>query len=191
MNIYTRNGDFGTTTNLQGEPISKGSLLMELQGSVDEVNSFTGLLRAQLDLIVPTINPIATEAIGQLLEELKFVQYQLFVIGTDITQDFSSPSITPEHVTDLELAIDRMLAYTGELHHFLYLSGGVAATTAHCLRSITRRTERVFVRYIDAQDLKKSPPTDYKYLNRLADYFFQVARMINWASGIEEETMTL
>lgn len=191
MNIYTRNGDFGTTTNLQGNAVSKGSHLMELQGSIDEVNSFTGLLRSQLTGVAPRVNPIAKEPFTTLLEELKSVQHQLFLIGSDISEGFILSRISDQHVIDLEHAIDRMLSYTGELHQFIYLSGPVVTTTAHCLRSITRRAERAFVRYIDDQSIKNSPPIDYKYLNRLADYFFQVARFINWALDVEESSMTL
>jgi len=145
MNIYTRNGDFGSTTTIQGNVISKASLLMELQGTIDEVNSFTGLLQSQLNSVASSVKPIATEPVSHVLKELKQIQHQLFLIGSDISENFTTPRITDVHVTGLEDAIDRMLAYTGELHHFLYLSGATATTTTHCLRSITRRSERVFV----------------------------------------------
>lgn len=190
MNIYTRNGDFGLTTTIHGEPISKSSPLIELQGAIDEVNSFTGLLRSLLTKHHQEVQPSALEGIRLLMDELKDIQHQLFTIGSDLSGQFNEVRISDAHITDLENAIDRMLESTGELHHFLYLSGHEAATTAHCLRSITRRCERDFVRYLEANK-RSTPPTDYKYINRLADYFFQSSRFINWALGIQEEQMSL
>lgn len=184
MNIYTRNGDFGFTTDINGQSVSKASPLMALQGTVDEVNSFLGLLRSKLASLS---NPI--ESTTLLEDELKLIQEHLFYIGSDISSNFAQTSITDAHVTFLENAIDGMLLKTGELHSFLYLSGIEAATTAHCLRSITRRCERVFVDYIESLDISK-PPIDYKYLNRLADYFFQCARYINWLYAYEEEIIS-
>lgn len=71
---------------------------------------------------------------------------------------------------------------------FLYLSGHETATYSHVLRSTIRRVERDFVRLITEMELTEVP-SDYRFINRLADYFYQVARYLNVLYGIEEETM--
>jgi len=180
MNIYTRNGDFGYTSDLNGQKISKASIKLDLQGTIDEVNAAIGYLRAL----------IQKSDQGDLLSNnnlaLHDIQFKLFQIGSDISADFQASRLTAQDVTGLEEGIDHMLATTGELHHFLCLSGTEATSWCHTVRSITRRAERLFVHYLQSLDIE--PPEDYKYLNRLSDYLFQTARYINWVSDLEEET---
>ncbi len=187
MNIYTKNGDMGMTKNFLGEAVSKGSQILELQGTVDEVNSFTGLLISKI--LENTDGATSPDPLRLVVEELKAIQKDLFILGSDIATGFTQSSIPYTRVTDLENSIDSMLNSTGELHRFLYLAGHETATTAHCLRSITRRCERVYVRYLQSSQLEV--PDSYKYLNRLADYFFQVARYLNHLFEVEETYVTL
>lgn len=179
MNIYTRNGDFGYTTDLNGDKISKASTKLDLQGTVDEVNAAIGHLRA---LLKKSDN---WEQFRDTDIALKKIQFRLFEMGADISSNFATTRFSPEDVTGLEEGIDAMLAHTGELHHFLCLSGTEAATWSHTARSMARRAERLFVAYL--QELDAQVPEDYRYLNRLSDYLFQTARYINYVEGVGEE----
>ena len=188
MNIYTKNGDAGMTTRLDGTPIAKSSTQLELQGSIDEINSALGHLRS---LIAIAGTPKDKELIFRNLDQnLKSIQHRLFLMGSDISLSLSQSSMSQEDTLYLEKAIDDMLLATGELHSFLYLSGHNTATWCHVLRTMTRRAERIFVRWMEETDTLKSVPEDYRFINRLSDYFFQSARYLNWLFGVEEETIS-
>jgi cob(I)alamin adenosyltransferase len=190
MKIYTRAGDFGKTSTILGEKVSKASRLIELQGSVDEVNSSLGYLRA---LIKKYSNEATYVEETQSLEGyLKSIQYVLFCMGADITNQMTQHYIKQEHVEELEVLIDQMTEKTGQLKSFIYLSGHETACYAHVLRSTTRRAERNFVAFLEETNKEdQDVPLDYKYLNRLADYFYQVARYLNYLFSVEEEQMHL
>lgn len=192
MKIYTRKGDFGQTSTFDGELISKGSTLIELQGTIDEVNSQIGYLRS---LIQKNGNDHRYKRlVDLLLDELMEVQRSLFRIGVDITNGFTTKHITEADVKDLEHSIDTMNFKTGELESFIYLSGHECATYAHVARSTIRRSERTFVRLIEEIKLGNPEfviPIDYQYMNRLADYVYQLARYLNWFFDVTEEKMSL
>lgn len=186
MNIYTRKGDFGQTTNVQGESLSKSSPLLSLQGTIDEVNSCIGHLRSLMKKSATSLDGSSAHSLQKLDTSLKERQFQLYLIGTDISNNFVTQQISPEMTTHLEEQIDSMLLATGELRDFIYLSGHESATYAHVLRSVIRRAEREFVTYIEASQCTVVPE-DYKFINRLADYVFQLARYLNHLFKIEEE----
>lgn len=187
MKIYTRTGDYGKTTTILGVKVSKASRLIELQGSVDEVNSSIGYLRALIDKYVSEVK--TQEELMALNEFLKQIQFALFCMGADITNQLTKHYITAEHVEKLEQLIDEMTEKTGKLSSFIYLSGHETASYAHVLRSVTRRAERNFVAFLEENASENlEVPLDYKYINRLADYFFQVARYLNYMfHGTEEQ----
>lgn len=194
MNIYTRNGDFGYTKDINGQRLSKFSTKLMLQGSIDEVNSGIGYLRALIEdrakdqRYSNVMDDGNQDNLLQLSTDLKRIQHKLFEIGTDISSDFKTGLIGQEDIDELEATIDASLEITGKLNHFIYLSGSIPATWCHTLRSITRRAERDFVHHLEFSDLS-TIPMDYKYINRLADYLFQLARHLNHLSGQEEETL--
>lgn len=192
MKIYTRKGDFGQTSTFNGDSISKGSNLIELQGTIDEVNSHIGHLRS---LVLKGGNDHRYRIlIDMLLDELMDVQHSLFNIGVDITNGFTTTYLTEDKVKALERCIDNMTMKTGVLNSFIYLSGHESATFAHVTRSTIRRSERAFVRLIEEIKLTDPNfvvPIDYKYINRLADYIYQLARYLNWFFNVEEEKMKL
>lgn len=192
MKIYTRKGDFGQTSTFKGELISKGSNLIELQGTIDEVNSQVGHLRSLV--LIGGNDHRYKILIDILLDKLMNIQQSLFRLGVDVTNGFTTQHITSEDIKDLEHCIDTMNMKTGSLQNFIYLSGHESATFAHLTRSTIRRSERVFVRLIEerkAADPEFVIPLDYQFMNRLADYMFQVARYLNWFFGVEEEKMSL
>jgi len=192
MKIYTRNGDFGQTSTVTGKPISKASSLIEVQGTIDEVNSQLGHLRA---LVLKGGNDNRYKIlIDILLERLKEVQQSLFRVGVDVTNGFETKLITVADIEDLERRIDNMNMKTGDLNSFIYLSGHESATFAHVTRSTVRRSERAFVRLIEELKVENPEfviPLDYQYMNRLADFMYQVARYLNWFFDVDEEKMSL
>jgi cob(I)alamin adenosyltransferase len=178
MKIYTKNGDKGYTSNFKGEKLWKGSLWIELQGNIDEINANVGHLRSLNQRITQQ------EDIDQMLE---WIQYCLFRIGSDISLQFQVTYITDEMIEKLEKAIDTYTEKTGELHSFIHFNGNEAATYAHVIRSVTRRCERVFSKVLQEIDFT----LDYQYVNRLSDYFFQLARYLNHVNGNAEEVMVV
>lgn len=195
MPIYTRQGDYGQTSNFYGDKISKGSLLIELQGSIDEINSGVGHLRSLIDKEVNNLaDDVDLTLFNSLRQDLADIQYAMFRIGSDVTTGFGQVLISKEEIDYLEKRIDVMTSKTGVLQRFIYLSGHPTATYAHVLRSVTRRCERVFVRHVEEllhHQRIQQVPVDYQYVNRLADYLFQTARYLNYVFKIEEEEMTL
>lgn len=181
MKIYTKTGDKGTTSNVLGQRISKGDLMFELQGTVDEVNANIGFLRSMIA--------------GMSLKEHSFdldgcfrdVQYALFRIGTDISSGFTNEYIKEDDISSLEQHIDVMTDAVGPLTSFIYYSGNAASTYCQVIRSVVRRAERVFVRHLDGMEYN----LDYQYINRLSDYFFTLARYVNFLTDTNEEAMKL
>ena len=176
MKIYTKKGDKGYTTNLLGEAVHKSDAILDLQGTVDEVNAMIGYLRA---LVMKDYKDID--------EELREIQYALFRIGADITTKFQAVKVVEEDVGFLEQNIDRMTEAFGVQTSFIYYSGHNSATYAQVVRSVVRRAERTFVAAFNGEEY----PIDLQYLNRLADYFYALARYLNHRYDIEDEKMML
>lgn len=176
MKIYTKKGDKGYTSNFLGEAVKKSDNVLHLQGTVDEVNAMVGHLRSLL------------EGKGKEMDgELRDVQYALFRLGADIACRFEQVRIEEADVHFLEERIDLMTKDFGVQTSFIYYSGHISATYAQTVRSVVRRAERSFVA---AYEVTVSP-MDLQYLNRLADYFYAVARYLNYGQGIEDETMEI
>jgi cob(I)alamin adenosyltransferase len=172
LKIYTKNGDKGYTKNVKGDAVKKSSQILELQGTVDEVNATVGYLRSQIHIDMPLIEL-----------ELKSIQHALFRLGIDITYGFDIERIIEDDVKALEVGIDRMSDVFAKEFSFLYYSGHHSATYAHVIRATVRRAERAFVRAYEGEDY----PVDLQFLNRLADYFYALARYINHYHNMPNE----
>jgi len=181
LKIYTKTGDKGTTSDVLGNRVSKGDIKIELQGSIDEINAGVGYLRA---LLKESPSGAAAFDIG---ESLKDIQYALFRIGGDVSADFSRNYIKETDIEALERGIDVMTDAVGPLESFIYYSGNAAAAYCHVVRSVVRRAERVFVRFMDGKEYTQ----DYQYINRLSDYMFSMSRYINFLDGVPGEAMKL
>jgi cob(I)alamin adenosyltransferase len=177
LSIYTKKGDKGYTTNVLGHTYSKSDIMMELQGSIDEINANIGYLRSLL----------SSAEIKEVDTFLKDIQFQLFALGVELSSEFTIKKITSEHTKVLEIQIDRMTQKTGELKNFIYQSGTTAASYSHVIRTVVRRTERIFVAVLKTMNCFES----YQYINRLSDYFFTLARYFNHLNGIQEEILKL
>lgn len=177
MKIYTKTGDKGTTSLIGGEKVSKADLRIDAYGTVDELNSFIGLLRDQ------EVNQ--SEQRQAILQD---VQDNLFVIGSILATvpgytKFKLPEITEKHVSQLEEAMDRMNDELPELKHFILPGGNASVSVAHICRTVTRRAERAIIRLGDDKNVS---PVIIKYVNRLSDYFFVLGRKMGVELNAEE-----
>lgn len=162
--IYTRTGDDGTTGLGDGSRVNKEHPRVEAYGTVDEANSAIGLV-----LAVNTI-PIA------IRELLIAIQHDLFDLGGELATP-GMQLIKAEHTTRLEQAIDAFNADLPTLKEFILPSGGPATASCHLARTIARRAERCVWRLIrvDAEIVSLEVP---RYLNRLSDLLFVLARVL-------------
>lgn len=181
MKIYTKTGDKGTTSDILGQRVSKADIKMELQGSIDEINAGIGHLRA----LLKTIN--SNESKINIDNSLRDIQYTLFMIGSDVSSDFNNNYVKVSNITLLEQGIDIMTSEIGQLQNFIYYSGNPASTYCQVVRSVVRRTERVFVRYMKGKEYN----LDYQFVNRLSDFLFTLSRYINHISETIEDIIQL
>lgn len=173
--IYTRGGDTGTTSLIGGQRVKKCCLRLDSYGTIDELNSHLGLLATMLDgtdVDLPT----------------QFLQSCLFEIGTHLAMPCEGDApvlydISEACVEQLEQLIDELDQQLEPLRSFILPGGSMAAAQCHVCRTVCRRAER----YITALS-EESPlsPTVLAFVNRLSDFFFVLARLINKKSGITE-----
>ncbi len=166
MKIYTKTGDDGTTGLQGGTRISKSDLRIQAYGAVDEINSILGIILTQdLDSDVKSL--------------LVQIQNELFVAGSDLSNpDLSEQKtrITESMILNLESHIDRFESELTPLANFILPGGSMVAAFLHLARTTTRRAEIILV------ELSKRETTNIscqKYLNRLSDLFFVMARLAN------------
>ena len=160
--IYTRTGDDGTTGLGDGTRVPKEHLRVEAYGTVDEANSAIGLV-----LAVSALPP----AIAALLLE---VQHDLFDLGGEL----ATPGMTlinDQHTARIEQAIDALNADLPTLKEFILPSGGPATAACHLARTITRRAERCVWSLVRIESVSPEVP---RYLNRLSDLLFVLARVL-------------
>lgn len=177
MKIYTKTGDTGMTSLLGGKKVSKGDLRIESYGSVDELNSFVGLLSDyQRD--------------AGIKNTLKEIQDRLFTIGSELACDpgknikMPVPDLHEPDIELLEEEMDRMNEQLPPLRQFILPGGAPAISLAHIARTVCRRAERNCIRLNDAEG--NVAPLIIKYLNRLSDYFFMLARYTGHKNGIAD-----
>jgi len=168
--IYTRTGDDGTTGLGNGERVDKCDLRVEAFGTVDETNSALGLLLAEPDV------PAAIRAC------LTRIQHELFEIGAELSLP-GYRKITSEHVALLERDLDQLNERLPPLEEFVLPGGSRAAATCHLARTICRRAER---RAWAAAQMTTLNPELLRYLNRLSDLLFVMARVIARQDGGQE-----
>jgi cob(I)alamin adenosyltransferase len=175
MKIYTKTGDKGLTSLIGGTRVAKHHLRIESYGTVDELNSYIGLIRDQD--ITATHKDI-----------LKEVQDRLFTIGSSLAADpeKSKMKIPDLHMADIELLeneMDRMDAQLPALRHFILPGGSNVVSFCHIARCVCRRAERLSVK------LSEDSFVDEKviiYLNRLSDYLFTLSRKIGNEQQVTE-----
>ncbi|MFA8438064.1 cob(I)yrinic acid a,c-diamide adenosyltransferase [Pueribacillus sp. YX66] len=172
MKIYTRTGDKGKTSLIGGR-VDKDHIRVQAYGTIDEANSFVGQAIAELD----------PNQFQDLINELEKIQHELFDCGGDLANVTGKGELKlkQEMIDFLEERIDEYIEETPELQRFILPGGVKPAALIHVARTVTRRAEREVVTLAKAEE--HVPPLVQMYLNRLSDYFFVLARVINFRSG--------
>jgi cob(I)alamin adenosyltransferase len=175
--IYTRTGDDGTTAIAGGHRLSKAALRVETYGTVDELNSVIG-------------RALAGKCSDDVRALLRDEQNTLFHLGSDLCQlesekaDRPAPRIEERHVHGLEAAIDGFSAELSPLENFILPGGTPTAAELHVARTVCRRAERLAVALADKEEIGEWV---IRYLNRLSDLLFTVARVENKRQGAADE----
>lgn len=176
MNIYTKTGDKGETGLLNGKRVPKTHYRIEAYGTVDELNSFLGLL---IDKVPFT----------DIIEILKPIQSLLFTLGSNLASDaktaqkFKLPQITEDDILQLEAEMDKMDSQLPEMRNFVLPTGHELVSLCHIVRTICRRAER---RVIEVSFQEEIDEKMIKFLNRLSDFIFVLARYLTQKLDIQE-----
>lgn len=179
MKIYTKTGDAGQTSLIGGTRVPKHHLRIEAYGTVDELNSWIGLIRDQ---------SIDDHSITMLID----VQDRLFTIGSLLASDpekskMKLPELSVEDVLTLEKEIDHMETALPELKSFILPGGNTIVSYTHIARCVCRRCERIVTHLSE-----ESPVNEHiaVYLNRLSDYLFVLSRFIAQQKNTAETPWT-
>ena len=176
MKIYTKTGDQGETGLIGGTRVSKSDVRIEAYGTIDELNSFLGLLASY-------------EALSTELMTLETIQHRLFVIGSYLATDTNMTKIAEvsiirsNDIEKIEQEIDKMNAVLPELRAFILPGGCIEASFCHICRTISQRAER---RIVEVSKFYTIDNHVIIYTNRLSDYFFTLARYISLKIGAKE-----
>lgn len=176
MKIYTKTGDKGMTSLIGGKRVAKNSIRLESYGTVDELNSYLGMIRSF------PIDPL-------IMEELIAIQSRLFDIGGNLATDPENKDIQvklgieEQDVQMLEKAIDRMDAEVPPMKFFILPGGNEVVSFCHIARTVCRRAER---RIMDLMETVAIDEMLLCYINRLSDYLFILSRKLAAESAVEE-----
>lgn len=170
--VYTKTGDAGETSLVDGSRVGKDDLRVAAYGDVDELNSVLGQARAGNE----------EPEIGAILERL---QNDLFIVGADLATPMgtSVPRVGADLITELEGLIDRLLEELDPLKEFILPSGTEVGATIHLARAVARRAERAVVALGRRDEINADALI---YLNRLSDLLFVLARVANKRAGVPE-----
>ena len=174
--VYTRGGDDGTTGLGGGQRVKKHALRIEAYGTVDELNAQIGAA------IAGGLNPELTRA-------LSATQNELFHLGSDLClleedkKKRAAPQIEQRHVDALEKLIDQLNSELGPLENFILPGGSIGAAGLHVARTVCRRAERLVVALTEREPVGACT---VKYLNRLSDALFVMARYENQQAGLDD-----
>ena len=176
--IYTRSGDDGSTGLGGGQRVMKHSPRIEAFGAVDELNSQIGLA-------------LACGVDPELARSLREIQNELFHLGSDLCvreedkERMPVPRVEQRHVDELEQLMDRLTAELGPLENFILPGGSECAAHLHVARALCRRAERTVVALMEGEAVN---PLVVRYLNRLSDTLFVMAREENRSRAVADVT---
>ena len=181
MKIYTRTGDKGETSLIGGKRVSKNDPRIVAYGCVDELNSNIGLVIALLK---------NRNLFSDLVDILILIQNELFIVGSDLADPnyslenkYETPRVQEKMALHLESIIDRFEKELKPITFFILPGGSIEASSLHVTRSIARRTETAVAMLSKDQAIN---PAILIYLNRLSDFMFIAARLLNKRLGIED-----
>jgi cob(I)alamin adenosyltransferase len=178
MKIYTKTGDKGETSLIGGTRVKKSHLRIEAYGTIDELNSFIGVVRDQ------EVNQKRQDIFSE-------IQDRLFTIGSTLATDpdkegkIQTPDLHEGDITFLEAQMDLLDQTLPALRSFILPGGHPSVSFCHVARTVCRRAERLTIA------LQEESPVDdlvIKYLNRLSDYLFVLSRAIGFELGVKEIT---
>lgn len=175
MKIYTKTGDKGQTSLIGGTRVAKHHIRIEAYGTVDELNSWMGVIR----------DSVSDDAVKKLVID---IQDKLFTIGSHLASDpeksrMKLPEITDAHVTVMETAIDEIDKAVPPMKNFVLPGGHLSVSHCHVARCVCRRAERCIIH------LSETAPVEeviIRYINRLSDYLFMLSRKLTHDLGAEE-----
>jgi cob(I)alamin adenosyltransferase len=175
MRIYTRTGDKGKTSIIGGR-VDKDDIRVEAYGTVDEVNCFVGQAIQELDVAL----------FKDVLSDLEKIQHELFDCGGDLANVTEKRilKLQQESIDYLEKKIDEYIEEAPELERFILPGGTKPSASIHIARTVTRRAERLVVKLVKTDTT--TPELALMYLNRLSDYFFALARVINYRLKVSD-----
>ncbi len=188
MKIYTKTGDLGDTSLFSGKRVRKTNIRIDSYGTVDELNSYLGMIHDQVKD-------------DKLRDNLVLIQSKLFTLGAMLATPGSSKSEQPEQskksrksklqipligeddIRFLEEEMDRMNEVLPEMTHFILPGGHPAVSFCHIARCVCRRAER---KTVELHDMEAINEKILIYLNRLSDYLFVLARKLSMDLGVDE-----
>jgi cob(I)alamin adenosyltransferase len=177
MKIYTKSGDLGETSLFGGERVKKHHMSIQAYGTVDELNSWCGLVKDHLTK-------------SNQKEQLLSIQDTLFVIGSHLASNGDEklisklPTVTEPSISFLENAIDEMDMDLAPMKNFILPGGHFLSSYCHLSRCVCRRAERLIIELCESLPVN---PIIVKYLNRLSDYFFTLSRHILLQNDVQEQ----
>ncbi|PTM57514.1 cob(I)yrinic acid a,c-diamide adenosyltransferase [Desmospora activa] len=174
MRLYTRTGDAGQTSVVGGR-VDKDDIRVEAYGTTDEVNAFVSEAIIRMD----------PQRHGDMIRDLTEIQHELFDVGGDLAQAGRKRQykVSAEMVEHLEKWIDRYNEEAPEIQRFILPGGSSLSSALHVCRVLTRRAERRVVSLAKEQETNDEVR---RYLNRLSDFFFAVARAANARDGVDD-----
>ncbi|MDW7694184.1 cob(I)yrinic acid a,c-diamide adenosyltransferase [Flammeovirgaceae bacterium SG7u.111] len=175
MKIYTKTGDKGTTSLLGGKRVSKAHARIDAYGTVDELNSYVGLVRDQK----------SNEGRKELLVQ---IQERLFTLGSSLAADPEKdklfvPDIYESDIETLETAMDEMDSQLPPMKNFVLPGGHQSVSFCHLARVVCRRAERLCIKLSESEEVDDKV---VRYLNRLSDFFFVLGRKMSVELNAEE-----
>ena len=175
MKIYTRTGDAGQTSYFDGTRVRKDDPRLDAYGEVDELNAWLGLARAS------ALESALDQALARIQRDLFALGAQLADPADKMASRVTKAVLGDEDVARLEALIDGFDAEVPPLRHFIVAGGTPAAAALHVARTVCRRAERRMVALTPAVD-----PVLLRYANRLSDFLFVLARLVNHRAGVRE-----
>lgn len=181
MKIYTKYGDEGFTRLAGGERVSKTHVRVEAYGTMDEVCSLLGVIVAEI-----REDEKLNSVLGEIREECENIQQHLFDCGSDLAvpEGLREYKQKVDDVEWLEQRMDEYIPLLPKLEYFIIPGGSKISSMFHLLRTTTRNLERKMVAVIEARESVNK--IGLKYVNRLSDYFFVIACLVNVKLNVEE-----
>ncbi len=181
--VYTKSGDKGQTSLVGGQRVDKSDLRIDLYGDVDELNSYIGVVTAEL---------VENQKYELQLNHLIEIQALLFDLGSNLAcevgqrTEFKLPQISTSSITRLETEMDKMDSECPSLKTFVLPGGSRPAAALHVCRTVCRRVERKLMAFAKDFGREELPENSAEFINRLSDYFFVLSRYLNVSEKIKE-----